>query len=341
MKGGQPLKFLALILFGWVGLRGYALWRDGGAATLPQALASRWHGLIAARAAPLPRIRAMAAEAADPPIGPHRVAASEARFERAPPPPSAATAPSANGDAVPIAAVDGPQAAIGGTAPAVYPGISLVLPPRPVRRRLAGSAWLIARGGDATGLPGGQLGGSQAGVRLTYPLDARHRLALASRVSAPLSGRGAEAAFGLDWQPLAVPLHLVAERRVGLDGGPAGTMLGVIGGFGPLAVRHGVTVEGYGQAGVMVRAAATERFVDGALRVAHPVARTGGVAVDFGVGTWGGAQRGAARLDVGPSLALSVPVAGRRIRLAADWRQRLAGSARPGSGPALSLGTDF
>jgi hypothetical protein len=29
------------------------------------------------------------------------------------------------------------------------------------------------------------------------------------------------------------------------------------------------------------------------------------------------------------------------LRLGAEWRQRVAGKAKPGSGPALSLGADF
>ncbi|WP_204317143.1 hypothetical protein, partial [Klebsiella aerogenes] len=29
------------------------------------------------------------------------------------------------------------------------------------------------------------------------------------------------------------------------------------------------------------------------------------------------------------------------LRIALDWRQRVAGEARPGSGPALTLGADF
>jgi hypothetical protein len=44
-----------------------------------------------------------------------------------------------------------------------------------------------------------------------------------------------------------------------------------------------------------------------------------------------------ARLDIGPSIALVHQGA----RLTADWRVRIAGQARPGSGPSLTLGKDF
>jgi hypothetical protein len=137
-----------------------------------------------------------------------------------------------------------------------------------------------------------------------------------------------------------LPIHLLAERRIALDGGHGGTMLGLVGGYGPAPIAGAVTVEGYGQAGLIARDD-TDAFVDGALRLAHPVMRRGKARLDVGVGAWGGAQRGAARLDIGPSLGLVVPVANHSLRLTADWRQRIAGDARPDSGPALSIGTDF
>ena len=80
---------------------------------------------------------------------------------------------------------------------------------------------------------------------------------------------------------------------------------------------------------------------DGFAALSRQVARRGKARLDVGIGTWGGAQRGAARLDVGPSLGLVVPVANHNLRLTADWRQRIAGNARPDSGPALSIGTNF
>uniref|UniRef100_UPI0025D1D944 hypothetical protein n=1 Tax=uncultured Sphingomonas sp. TaxID=158754 RepID=UPI0025D1D944 len=206
--------------------------------------------------------------------------------------------------------------------------------------RLAGSVWGITRDGGIGQASGGQLGGSQAGIRVTYALGTSRRIALAARFSTPLAGRGAEAALGLDWQPTRLPIHLLAERRIALDGGRGGTTLGLVGGYGPAPVAGPVTVEGYGQAGLIARDG-TEAFVDGALRLAHPVAHRGKARLDVGIGTWGGAQRGAARLDIGPSLGFVVPVANHNLRLTADWRQRIAGNARPDSGPALSIGTNF
>jgi hypothetical protein len=44
---------------------------------------------------------------------------------------------------------------------------------------------------------------------------------------------------------------------------------------------------------------------------------------------------------VGPTATLDLPLAGGSGRLSADWRFRLAGTATPGSGPALTLSAGF
>ncbi len=80
-----------------------------------------------------------------------------------------------------------------------------------------------------------------------------------------------------------------------------------------------------------------------------PTARRGSRAIDLGSGrslaigggVWGAAQPGAARLDAGPSVVLRAPVAGHVMAVALDWRERLVGDAKPGSGIALTIATDF
>jgi hypothetical protein len=201
--------------------------------------------------------------------------------------------------------------------------------------------WLVARGGsnDGAGFGGGELGGSQAGARFAYALDRRHRLAAYARIDTPLSGPGEEAAFGLDWQPTALLVRAVVETRVPLDGGRAVTAAGLVGGFGP-TVEHGLRLEGYGQAGIISRHGG-EGFADGAVRATRPIGRLAGINFDLGGGAWGGAQRGASRLDLGPTLGATIPIATHAIRVAVDWRERVAGNARPGSGPALTIGASF
>jgi hypothetical protein len=191
------------------------------------------------------------------------------------------------------------------------------LPDRPVESRWSGSLFAIARpSGSGGGLGSSQLGGSQIGARVAYALDAARRFALVGRVATPLEGRGREAALGVEWRPPGVPIRLFAEQRVALDGGRGGPSVGVIAGVDrPLG--RGFRLEAYGQAGAIKRDRA-EGFADGAARATRRVAAIGPATLDLGAGAWGGAQRGAERLDVGPTLGVAAPVAGRTLRLTVD-----------------------
>lgn len=224
--------------------------------------------------------------------------------------------------------------------PPLLPGLPSLTPSHG-RSRWSASAWLLLREGTGAGgaVPVSQLGGAQAGVRVSYALDAARRLALTARVSAPLHGQGSEAAAGVSWRPTRAPVTLIAEQRVSLDGGRGGPTLFVIAGLNPTPVAAGFRVEAYGEGGAIKRDR-VEAFADGAARLTRPVTR-GPLHIDLGVGAWGGAQRGATRVDIGPSVGASVPVARRTLRLTLDWRERVAGGAKPASGPALTLGTDF
>jgi len=207
--------------------------------------------------------------------------------------------------------------------------------------RWRASMWAIGRGGVRGSLLGGQLGGSQAGGRVIYAVAPAHRVALAGRVATPLDSAGKEAALGVDWQPVAAaPVHLIVEQRIGLDGQPGGPTALVIGGIGPSAIGPALTVEGYGEMGVIARDHGVG-FADGALRVTHGIVRRGAMRVDLGIGGWAGVQPGVTRGDVGPTIGVALPVAARSVRVTLDWRQRVVGNAAPGSGLALSLGSDF
>jgi hypothetical protein len=203
------------------------------------------------------------------------------------------------------------------------------------------SAWLLQRreqDGPALA-PGGTLGGSQAGGRLLYRInrDAAVPLSLSGRLYSPLhAARGAEAAAGIDWRPFArLPLHLLAERRqaLGRDGRSA-FALTFYGGHGG-RLPGGLRLDAYGQAGI-VGLRSRDLFIDGAVRLGVPVG-----PVEVGAGAWGAAQPGAARLDAGPQASVRLPMLGTDVRLSADWRFRLAGDAAPGSGPALTVASDF
>jgi hypothetical protein len=332
VKQGRPLRFLALVLGGWTGLRTVMLWPGDLPVPIAPALA-----------------KADEAVATLQPRAPGRVLA----FQRVPDaqPARASLAPRsgktpATGKAPQSAPADRPNVASLATtarAAAVAPDsdVSIPLAPLPTGSargsRWAADLWLAVRPGDVGGLGVGQLGGSQGGARVTYALDDRRRVSLSARAFAPLRGRGAEAGLGLDIRPVDAPLHLLLEQRVGLDGGGSQPAVALIGG-GSLALPRRARLDGYGQAGAVRRRGA---FADGAAQLVVPVAERNGIRLEGGAGLWGAAQRYVARLDVGPSAALVLPARGSTVRLQLDYRVRIAGDARPGPGPALSLGGSF
>lgn len=199
---------------------------------------------------------------------------------------------------------------------------------------------MIARSGIGVGSSAfaPQLGGTQGGVRVDYGIA--RKLAATARIAAPAAGAGRELSVGIAWRPAGVPLRFVAEQRFALDGGRGGPSVGVSGGVDAVRLPAGFRLEGYGQAGVILRDG-VEHFVDGSARATRGLVAVGGIEIDAGAGAWGGAQRDVARFDIGPTVGARVPIVGQTLRVAVDWRQRVAGHARPGSGPALTLGMDF
>lgn len=330
----RPLRFLALVFGGWTGARAVLLWP----AQIGPALV---HAVAPTAVAAIPATGAA-------PSRPTRWAKSV--------PVSAEPKRLANGAFVEPSPVAQPGRAqppnvraFGLTATPI--AFDLTLPPDPMppgvdpppvfrhsegSARWSGNAWAILRpDGRATPFAS-QLGGSQAGARLAYALGDARRVALYARASTAIDAAEREAAVGVDWRPTRLPVHLLVEQRIGIAGVRSGVAIGAVGGVGPTRVAGPLRVEAYAQAGVIFRDG-REGFADGSLRLTGPVI----ARVDLGLGAWGGAQRGAARLDVGPTLGVTLPVAERALRVSADWRQRVVGDARPGSGPAVSLGLDF
>ncbi len=215
---------------------------------------------------------------------------------------------------------------------------------RPRLDRLPLTAWAMLRS-QPTGIvvptdPGlaanGMLGGSQAGARILYRFD--RRLALSVRTTAPVGGvtRNAELAAGVRWQPLVrIPVALTAERRqsFGRDAGRSAFALFADGGVYDRPMFAKFNLDAYLQDGV-VGLRDRSLFADGSATLTRPLWR----AFSGGVGVWGGVQPGLYRVDAGPRLTWRV---GRSLRVHADYRQRLAGSASPGSGPVMTIAGDF
>lgn len=331
---GRPLRFLALVVIGWIVLRVALLWPQTG--SLPEAIR---------QALPLPSFgpreppEIYPTVSAEVPVVQAKVAPHAARlalFHDVPMRRRVADPVRVELATLGLFQFGAAEYTDGKPAPVPLPASAAPQTRfEPTPSRWSASAWLSARQGSGLSTaPGGQLGGSQAGFRVSYLIDPQRRIALFGRVVTPLSGPGREATVGLEWQPTRAPVRIVAEQRFGA--GKGGQGLGLVAGTDS-RIPGGFRLETYGQAGVIRRDRA-EPYADGAARATH---RIPGTPFALGAGAWGAAQRDAQRLDIGPSATLTVPVGGQRVRVALDWRQRVAGEARPGSGLALTLGSDF
>jgi len=172
-----------------------------------------------------------------------------------------------------------------------------------------------------------------------------HRPAVYARVSRALSEpTESEFAAGVTARPFArIPVSLAAELRVtdrSFDREVRPAAFAVTE-FPPLTLPHGLRAEAYAQAGYVGGHFATA-FVDGQSRLDAGVAKLArGGEIRAGAGVWGGAQKGAARLDVGPSATFGFPLGRSWSRVALDYRFRVAGDASPRSGPALTISAGF
>jgi len=351
---GKPLRFLGLLVGGWIVLRlGMAaapsLWAPDEGTALASAPAQRAPAPSQKQIATAPRSVAPDPIAASAPVlwsakgratsknaAPRFVAAFAHERMPAAPLPRIASAPA-------------PREPDGGAARASAADIghpNVDAPPRiPSRWSLTG--WLLWRpDAGASFAQAPLLGGSQGGVRLDYRLwsAGTRSLALYGRMTRALERPFAEeAAVGVALRPVAgLPVSLLAERRQRLGtGGRSAFAFLAAGGFGPKPVGPRLELEGYAQAGI-VGLPGSDGFADGRLSLDYKLTR-GARHPDLAVGlvVSGGAQTGASRLDIGPQLRLRLPVAGGHLRLSAEWRERIAGTARPSSGPALTLVADF
>jgi hypothetical protein len=363
------LRFLALAVVGWAGVRaaslgvipGAQLFRiPAGQAKAPPIVATQFPALepVAPEAAPPPLAAAaeptQAAAYPQPAVRPMLVPVYyspqlSAPVARAPrpalmPTPRPLFYPSAPQlDEWPmtrLASASMPPRVSEGAAERSLPPAP-VPPLQPRLDRLQLTTWALLRS-QQSGVAGsrslacsGQRGASQAGARLLYNVD--RRIALAARMSSEVGRRGGEVAAGVRVQPLvSLPVWLTAERRqhVGrFGGGRDAFALFLEGGLYQHPLPWSFSLDAYAQGGV-VGLHRRDLFVDGGFTVTRPAFRN----FSAGFGVWGGAQPGLYRVDAGPRLTMQVR---NNLKVHVDWRQRLTGNARPASGPALTLAGDF
>jgi len=218
------------------------------------------------------------------------------------------------------------------------------------RRRWSGDGWLLLRPGAAGLLAAGTApstyGASQMGAVLRYHFapDSRYRPFAYLRTTAALDGVERDLALGASARILSrLPVLAQAELRATQQVGKTRLRPAVLAvtELAPLALPQGLRAEAYAQAGYVGGRYATP-FADGQLRVDRRAVTLGRAELRTGAGIWGGAQKGAARMDLGPTAAVGIAL-GRSAsaRVAFDWRFRVAGKAAPASGPAITLSAGF
>lgn len=217
-------------------------------------------------------------------------------------------------------------------------------------KRWSADGWLFVRpqsirNGNAGPIPAAY-GASQAGAVLRYRLapSSKNDPFVYARASTALVEAGdSEAAAGISARPLVgVPVSAHAEMRASRIGGrtvirPAAF---VVIQLKPQKLPLKSQITAYGQAGYVGGDFVTP-FADGQARLDREVVKYDLAKLRVGAGVWGGAQKGAARLDLGPTASADITLGGTPARLAVDYRHRVAGDAEPQSGIAITLSTGF
>lgn len=238
----------------------------------------------------------------------------------------------------------------------VAPGIAPALP-LPRWPTHSGDRWSLSvasywRDGRATPSlgPGGatRLGGSQSAVRLAHLVDPASSLRAYVRATHTPGQReggqreGGDFAVGLAVRPFqAFPVDVHVEQRIVIAGGERdATLIYAAGGVDNRTLPHDFHLSAYGQAGV-ADFGEVVGFADAVVVVKRDVAALRGVRLALGSVAAASVQPGARRIDIGPRAALQLTKVGQGAQIALDWREQVAGNARPGSGLALTIATDF
>ncbi len=188
-------------------------------------------------------------------------------------------------------------------------------------------------------------GGTQGGIVARFDLaaDARRPQLYLRATHAPAQPSQADLAVGFGVRPVAtIPVRIQGEARATRTLGQSELRPAVaaITELAPAEISLGFRVEAYAQAGYVGGREATA-FVDGQVRADRTVLTFGKADLRLGGGAWGGAQKYAERLDIGPGVTLDLRDAGVPARLSLDYRVRIAGHAHPSNGPALTFSTGF
>lgn len=244
------------------------------------------------------------------------------------------------------------------------PGVGAGLPINPPAKT---DRWFVdvfgfyRQGSAGLSLPQGPLpiyGASQIASNLQWrarPSSSHDPRVFLRAYQAQVEGGESEIAAGVSGRPIGhIPVRLFGELRATQSTAVSGTDVGVQTKFRPavyaatelppIKLPAGFSLEAYGAGGYVAGSPSTY-FVDGQAVASRELLRVGrpgrGGAVSVGGGIWGGAQRDARRLDVGPTLRFDVDIGKLPARVSVDYREKVAGDAEPDSGVAATVSTRF
>ncbi|WP_152553517.1 hypothetical protein [Erythrobacter longus] len=218
------------------------------------------------------------------------------------------------------------------------------------------------QGSNAVTIPQGRrpiYGASQVAANLQWrarPSSSHDPRVYARAYHALVTGGETELAAGVSALPLgSVPVRLYGELRATRNPQLSNGAISAQTNLRPAAYAAtelppqklplALSLEAYG-AGGYVGGNADTYFIDGQAAVTRRLLQLGksgspSASVSLGAGVWGGAQKDARRVDIGPTLRFDVDIGNLPARVSVDYREQVAGDAEPDSGVAATVSTRF
>ena len=212
-----------------------------------------------------------------------------------------------------------------------------------IRSRLSFYGYIFGRSGSGSANAlGARYGGSQAALQTAYRINPNKQITFDAvvRLQSAFNTDDKELAAGVHVRPIdKIPVSIIAEHRF-RPSNADGFALYAAGGKSAISLPVDFKLNLYGQAGLSTAGQDT-LFFDAQAVAERTVHKSGNFTLSAGGGAWAGGQRDAQRLDIGPSVSVSLSSGRQNFRLSGDWRERVGGNASPDSGVAITLSTDF
>lgn len=214
-------------------------------------------------------------------------------------------------------------------------------------KRWSVDAWALWR--EGSGIAQGRrpsYGASQAGAVFNYrlhPSSGHDPRVFVRGYRALIDNPETEVSVGVSGRPLPdIPVRVHVEMRATerFDETEFRPSAFVTTELVPQKLPFDTYAEVYGQAGYVGGDFPTH-FADGQVHIMRDVHDFDLAKVSVGAAAWGGMQKGASRVDIGPSVRVDLDIGDVPARVSVDYREQVAGEAEPGSGVAVTVSTRF